>query len=371
MWFKRRFLYGKSIMADFINIIEPTLTGEAGHCFSFLTSLVNAAGKDFLTIWCGRSAKVTFPGNVRINRFFVRKLRRLQALWLYRKLLMNHERIFISTAGRTDLILLDLAACGKIEPGSVYVYIHWFRTSRSKRSQLEKLARRQPEIVILTPTISVCKELQNVGFSNTRLVPYPITQRDACAAATEKLQFRHLLFAGAARQDKGFTAVVDFVHLLQTKRSSLPITLQTSADHYEKYDEVTRDDIRRLELCGYPHIRRVSETLLLSDYQGLFAGAVCLQLYSQRDFSDRISGVTLDALSSGSPVITLSDTWIARIVTKYGAGMVIDTAEPESVYKAVMQVLENYGHYQDNALKAGRELQVQNSAEHLFHELAA
>ncbi|GFE62572.1 hypothetical protein [Geobacter sp. AOG2] len=356
-------------MADRLHIIEPTLTGEAGHCFSFVSSLINAAGDAPLTVWCGRSAEVTFPATVRVNRFFLRKIRRLQALWLYRKLLKGHERIFVPTAGRTDLVLLDLAASGQIAPGRVYVYIHWFRPSPGKRAQLEKLARRQPEIVILAPTASVCEELRSVGFNRTRLAPYPITPCEAAACATAAQGFSHLLFAGAARQDKGFPAVVDLVELLHARGDSLPVTLQTSAEHYDKYDDATRQAIGRLEGCGYPHVRRVAETLTQADYQGLFAGAICLQLYSQQDFRDRISGVTLDALTGGSPVITLTDTWMARIVTRYDAGLAIDTTEPERVYQAVTQVMADYDRYRDNALKAGRELQMHNSAEHLFHEL--
>jgi glycosyltransferase involved in cell wall biosynthesis len=358
-------------MAERLHIIEPTLTGEAGHCLSFVSSLVSAAGDEPLTVWCGRSADVTFPGTVRVNRFFLRKIRRLQAWWLYRKLLKGHERIFVATAGRTDLLLLDLAATGRIAPGRVYVYIHWFRPSPGKRAQLEKLARRQPEIVILAPTASVCEELRALGFGHTRLVPYPITPCEADVCAAPDQGFSHLLFAGAARQDKGFPAVVDLVELLHARGASIPVTLQTSAEHYDKYDDATRQAMGRLEECAYPHVVRVAETLSQAGYQRLFAGAICLQLYSQQDFRDRISGVTLDALTNGSPVITLSDTWMARIVARYDAGLVIDTTEPESVYRAVTQVMENYERYRDNALKAGRELQMHNSAEHLFRKLAA
>ncbi|QEM67230.1 glycosyltransferase family 4 protein [Geobacter sp. FeAm09] len=358
-------------MAERLHIIEPTLTGEAGHCFSFISSLINAAGDEPLTVWCGRSAQVAFPETVRVNRFFMRKIRRLQALWLYRKLLKGRERIFVTTAGRTDLMLLDLAATGQIAPGRVYVYIHWFRPSRDKRAQLEKLARRQPEIVVLAPTASVCEELRAVGFSHTRLAPYPITPCETGDRPGADQRFSHLLFAGAAREDKGFPAVVDLVEMLQARGADIPITLQTSAEHYDKYDDATRQAIGRLEGCAYPHVRRVAETLSQADYQRLFAGAICLQLYSQKDFRDRISGVTLDALTNGSPVITLADTWMARIVARYDAGLVIDAGTPEHVYRAVMQVLESYGRYRDNALKAGRELQMNNDAAHLLRELSA
>ncbi|MFA7061411.1 MAG: hypothetical protein WC156_11410 [Pedobacter sp.] len=358
-------------MAENLNIIEPTLTSEAGHCYSFISSLAHAANSTQLTLWCDRSADITLAANVQTKRYFLRKIRRLQSLWLYRKLLGTPERIFISTASRTDLILLDIASSGRIAANKVYVYIHWFKPSQRKLIQLAKLARRQPEIVIFTPTDSVGKEFECAGFKHVRLVPYPITPLNNNISESGSHAFKYLLFAGAARQDKGFSAVVDLVQLLESKGTAIPVTLQTSAEHYEKYDEVTRSDIGRLERCDYLHVKRVSETLPQDSYLDLFAGAICLQLYSQKDFADRISGVTLDALSMGSPVVTLSGTWIARVVSEFDAGLVLESSAPDRVLDAVTRIMSHYEQYRSRALEAGRELQKRNSAEFLFRELMA
>jgi len=59
--------------------------------------------------------------------------------------------------------------------------------------------------------------------------------------------------------------------------------------------------------------------LPLADYSALFRGRSGLQLYSRSDFADRISGVTLDALSHGSPIVTLPRDWMA-LVDEFGAG---------------------------------------------------
>ncbi len=357
-------------MVSPLNIIEPTLNDEAGHCFSFISSLSLAAGDMPLVIWCGNAAKFSLPGRqILIKRFFLRKIRRLQAIWLYRKLLLKGERIFISTAGRTDLLLIDLVSRGTVAPNRVFLYIHWFKSSPEKRSQLKKIADRQPELIIFTPTVSVFEEFRHAGFSNTRLVPYPITPREPGAGTFEPQSFRHILFAGAARQDKGFSDVVNFVALLERTGEEIPVTLQASAEHYSKYDEKTRKDIARLDSCGYPHLRKLSDTLQHSNYRDLFSGAICLQLYSQQDFSDRISGVTLDALNGGSPVVTLAGTWMALIITEFKAGVVIASPEPESVLDAVNRIRERYESYRINAIRAGSELQKRNSAEYLFKEL--
>lgn len=358
-------------MQETLHIIEPTLEGEAGHCYSFVVSLCQAAGTYPLTVWCGNRAAISLPPGVCTRRFFFRTLRRLQAFWLYRTLLRRPERLFISTAGRTDLVLLDLACRGEIPPHKVFLYIHWFRPSPGKRRQLAKLARRQPGITILTPTASVFEEFRAAGFTHTRLVPYPITPLDPGEVPTEYPAFRHLLYAGAARRDKGFSEVVDFVTLLARTGQHIPVSLQTSSDHYAKFDDMTMRDLARLEAIAYPYLERHAETLQQAEYRKLFRGAICLQLYSRQDFADRISGVTLDALSAGSPVVALSGTWIGRVVAEFDAGAVIESSAPDVVLDAVERVRGRYEYYHGNARVAGRELQKRNSAGHLFQELTA
>lgn len=354
-----------------LNVIEPTLTGQAGHCFSFIDSLCSAAGSPPLTLWCGRNASISLPAHVSIKRFFYRKIRRIQALWLYRKLLRSGERIFISTAGRTDLMLLNLASLTRIPAQQVFLYVHWFKSSDSKFRQLAKLAKSQPNLVILTPSATVREEFLKAGFVNTQIVPYPITPCKQPLHAVESNQFRHLLFAGAARKDKGFSSVVDLVQLLTAEKSNIPVTMQTSAEHYDKLDEVTRNDIARLEACNYPWLQKYSETLPQPEYLELFQGSICIQLYSQQDFADRISGVTLDALSAGSPIVTLSGTWMARVVDEFKAGIVLDFPETGLVHDAVKTIKQDYGTYQQNALKAGYELQLRHSAGHLMQVLTS
>ena len=354
-----------------LHIIEPTLEGEAGHCFSFVNSLCCAACGHPITVWCGRGASVSFPPGVRVNRLFFRRLRRLQAWWLYRTLLKQPGRIFVATGGRTDLALLDLAARGGIPANKVYLYVHWFRTSPARRRQLETLAARQPEMVIFAPTASVCEEFRAAGFGHTRHVPYPITPLESPVPSEAPQGFSHVLFAGAARHDKGFSEVVSFVELLAATGRSIPVSLQTSAQHYDKIDEATSSGLSRLERLDYPHLKRYADTLEHGDYRALFKGAICLQLYSRQDFADRISGVTLDALSMGSPVVTLSGTWIARVVSEFDAGLVLESPAPEAVLAAVDSIMANYEQYCRRALEAGRELQKRNSAALLFRELMA
>jgi glycosyltransferase involved in cell wall biosynthesis len=370
--YAKRLMMQKHNDTRVFNIVEPTLMSDAGHCNSFINALFGAStGKIPFRLWVNRHAKVSFNfDHVGMRRYFYRRLRRLQSYFLYRKLLRQSNKLFISTAGRTDLLLLNFAARGTIPPGKVYLYFHWFNLSKSKLRSLKKLAARQPNLVIFGPTPSVVNVFKNAGFVDARVVPYPITPRKM-NDLNRRNEFKYMLYAGAARQDKGFNQVIDFIEYLYNNNSSIPVVIQTSAEHFGKCDAETLADIERLKSTPYPYLTLKTGVLSTAEYAALFAGAVAIQLYSTNDFTDRISGITLDAFSGGCPVISTSSTWISRMVERFDAGLVTENMQPESVLKNAEAIIADYARYNDNAIKAGQTLQQENSADVLYNALTA
>jgi hypothetical protein len=352
-------------MSQFINIVEPTLSSEAGHCFSFVSSLCQANEKARFLLWVNHLSSVTFPtNNVELKKYFFRKIRKIQCFFLYKKLLGTQDKILISTAGRIDLAIFDWVSKGTISPNKVYFYFHWMNASHKKISQLRKLAIKQPHLVILGPTQSVVKVFQDSGFKRTHVVPYPISAV-TLKNHTQVQSFSRVWFAGAARQDKGFGKVVDLIEHASSLGLKIPFTLQTSSDHYGKYDAETKADITRLKSIPYSHLEIRADTLSKDAYTNLFLGAICIQPYLSSDFADRISGVTLDALSAGSPIVTSAGTWIARQVERFDAGVVFDTTSPGHMLTAINKVIAEYDYYSRKAMIAGQTLQDENSANHL------
>lgn len=353
-----------------LNIVEPTLMSEAGHCHSFVKSLFAAStGEKSFRLWVNRKAEVAFDSShVEIRRYFYRKLRRLQSYFLYRKLLQAKGRLFVSTAGRTDLLMLNWAARGIIPPGKVFLYFHWFNPSANKLRSLQKMANLQPNLVILGPTPSVVNVFKEAGFADARVVPYPITPRKTDEAISGN-DFKYLLYAGAARQDKGFRQIVDLVEFLHQQNSRIPVTIQTSSEHFGKCDAATLDDINRLQSIPYAYLTMRTEVLSTNEYEELFTGAIAIQLYNANDFLDRISGITLDAFSAGCPVISNSGTWIARMVERFDAGQVVSNVSPQEVFKSSTAIIESYARYNSNAIRAGQTLQQENSASALYKVL--
>ncbi|HEY0665150.1 MAG TPA: hypothetical protein VGD24_03710 [Gallionella sp.] len=357
-------------MTDTIHVVEPTLINQTGHCYSFIDSFCRSSGGAPLTIWANRNAEVTFAvKNVEAKRHFSSKLRRLQSYFLYKRLLAGSGKIFVSTATFADLVLMKWAAKGAIPEGKAYFYIHWLKPTAKKRVFLAKLATQQPNLVILGPTPSVIDAFKQAGFKNAHVVPYPISGLVQNTGAGQD-QFTGLLYAGAARQDKGISQVVDLIAHMDELHLDIPVKLQNSPDHRGKYDDATRMDMERLESITYPYMRLFPETLSAEEYAKIFAGAICIQLYNTKDFADRISGVTLDALSAGSPIVTTAGTWIARMVRRFDAGIVVDSTAPESVLAAIQAIMRDFSRYNENAYKAGLALQQENSADILFKTIA-
>jgi glycosyltransferase involved in cell wall biosynthesis len=346
-----------------IHVVEPTLESYSGHCHSLVSSFCRAAADSQVKLWAGKGAeRIDFGPGVTVHPYFRRRFRLFQSLFLFRQLLREPFPLFIPTARRADLTLLNLAAGKQIARNRAFLYFHWIRETPDKLQSLRRIAARQPNLVILGTTASVVEAFRRCGFAHVLPLPYPPTQAQHIDAA---MSFRHLLYAGAARQDKGFRQVVDFAEFLARRKEKIPVTIQVSADHYGKYDAATREDITRLRATGYAPLELAAETLSPEGYAALFPGSICLQLYDRADFRDRVSGVTLDALAHGSPIVATAGTWMAKMIEPFGAGVAIEEPTPENLHRAVTKIIDGYAGFRDRAFQAG-QAQAQKSWEVLI-----
>jgi glycosyltransferase involved in cell wall biosynthesis len=271
-------------------------------------------------------------------------------LFLLRRLLREPVPIVVTTARRSDLALVAVAASGRVPPEQVFLYFHWFRESPRKLAFLRRIAARQPDIVILGTTDTVVDAFRGGGFANVVLLPYPAP----APVGNVAIPFRRLLHAGAARQDKGFRRVVDLVELLAARKEDIPISVQITADHYGKFDAATRADVARLEATHYPSLTLIRETPSPEEYAANFPGSICLQPYDRGEFRDRVSGVTLDALAHGCPIVATAGTWSAAMIEPFGAGIALADPDAANLYAAAMALRTDYVRYQAAALVAAR-----------------
>jgi hypothetical protein len=342
---------GPVACAVHLEIVEPTLATEAGHCAALFASLHAAAPALPYRLWVDRQAQLPRieRQGVPLQRFFNRRWRRLQAFWLYRRLLRSDGPILVPTATWFDLRALDLAAHGPIPAQRAFLYFHKWRAGPRRARAAARLAGRQPELRLFGTSPHIVQALRAAGFARVEQV-VPVLGADQ--APRPAAPFRALLSAGAARADKGFGHVVDLVEHLAAIGSELPVEVQASGDHYGRYDERTRADLARLRHCRYPHLTVLADTLDARRYQDLFAGAICLQPYGRADYADKMSAVTFDALRNGAPIVTVGGTTMAAIAEQSGAGLVVQEPTAPALLQACQAIRAQYPQYSERARQA-------------------
>ncbi len=358
-----------------IHIIEPRLVDNVGHCLSLVRALATAideagAGKR-LTIWGSAGATTIWHGPGQLKPYFHRRWRRLQALWLLRRLLREPGRILIATAGTADLVMADWAAAGRtIAPHKLHLFVHWVGAKADKARLLARIARRQPNLRIFGPTHAVVDLFARCGFEAS-LAPYPVEAPTDAEAPTATEPFRHLLVGGGARLDKGLDHVVALVDEMEARGMKLPITVQTSAEAQHARDGEVAGLLERLRRSTYSGLELHAESMSPEDYRALFRGAVVVQPYRESDFADRVSGVTLDALGAGAPVVATEGTWMARLIDAHNAGVAVADLAPASLLQAIETVLTDHAGFAARARLASARVREAHSARALVDALLA
>ena len=343
-----------------LNIIEPTLNSYAGHCYSLVESITQAVpvGRQ-IRVWAGTESGKFWQGKGQINPYFFHATRKIQSYFLYRHLLRKPGKLLLSTAASADFMMLDWAAPGKIPLNKVYLYVHWLGAKAAKAEKLARLAQKQPHLKVMCTTVSTADFFNSVGFCAS-MVPYPRAIEVAKSQGSQA--FDHLLFAGAARMDKGFDHMADLVENLARTQAQWPIWIQASTTHQARHDDEILLQIERIKHSGYSSLTLIKNTLTPQQYLALFSGGISIQPYAKADFEDRVSGVTLDALAQGCPVVVTANTWLGRVVLKHNAGVATSDLSASGLRQAIAQILHDYEGYSQRASNAGQALQQEHSA---------
>jgi len=77
----------------------------------------------------------------------------------------------------------------------------------------------------------------------------------------------------------------------------------------------------------------------------MFRGAICLQPYDRKEYADKISGITLDALAAAAPVVPSANTWMAHTIQRFAPVVVVPDALPATLERAVLAVIHGYARY--------------------------
>ncbi len=358
-----------------LNLIEPTLYDQTGHSYMYVQCLLQA-NPDFnfkIQVWLDQRGRQLLARSACIaHTYFYRPLRQVQKIFLYYKLLKQPEIILISTAELWDLkILAFFARYFKIK-SKVFLQFHQFKQTKNKLASLKKIANLNLDFTIITPTEKLEALYKNHGFKRCVTIACP-TYQPAKLLNSEPEKFSKVLYAGAARNDKGFAQVID---LLQYNRSIGKDTLfeiQTSMPNSQRYDATSAAALLKLKTLPQHNLILHATTLDQQQYLNLFKNSICLLLYSQQEYQDKFSAIALDAFYAGCPIITAKNTWMGDAAQRYNSGIALDDFAPATVQLAIDEIINNYTVFHVNAKHAAQQLLSLHDPKHTleFIKLAA
>ena len=353
-----------------LHIVEPTLTDQAGHCHSYVQSLICANGvfKYTLHIWLDRrgcNLYSKYSNEIcQLHPYFLYRLRKIQKFFCLRSLIKANKTIFIPTAGRIDLVHLNSILKGKKYSGKVFLHFHQFKTSDKKINLLKKIAHCHPEFIVMAPTAGLIDIFQESGFYNSVQVLCP-TYPSSLQKRTVN-SFKKVIYAGAARSDKGFPEVVSFLEYLSQREKDTVFEIQASPPSSGQYDKKSKVALSRLKNLHLAKLVFHESTLNQKEYQKLFTGAICLLIYDLESYRNKFSGVALDALYAGCPLITISGAWMGEVIRQFQAGVALTDRSPLSIYKALIKIRKNYAQFHENAKVAGEILMEKHDPKNTF-----
>ncbi|MEQ1809419.1 MAG: glycosyltransferase [Terricaulis sp.] len=140
-------------------------------------------------------------------------------------------------------------------------------------------------------------------------IPIPPIMTDIADAPRAPGPLR-LVYLGNARSEKGFQALPDAMQALRA--SGLPPTdLIAQANSNTSLTEDVIEDARR-RLRAMNNVRLIATPLGSSDYARLLATADLILLpYNATDYRRRSSGILIEALAAGKPVVVPDESWLS------------------------------------------------------------
>lgn len=236
----------------------------------------------------------------------------------------------------------------------------WFRGSRATTAAFRGL-----EVAAETKTVRLCTDSERLAADYTRLtrlpvevVPIPHTEVEAGGASGARR--RHgalrLVSLGNARDEKGFLEILGVIRLMRESHEleGFKFILQANRASAD-----IRSAIAETGGGKNGQVAFIYETLTPEEYYGLLLdGDVVLLPYWRSIYRSRTSGVFVEAVAAGKPVIVTEDTWMSDQLRRYGAGLCCRDRDPVSLREKIHELSSSYDQHLERAIasrKAWRE----------------
>lgn len=217
------------------------------------------------------------------------------------------------------------------------------------RPELDR-ATRNKALTITVPTKRLQNYIEQLYQHKLPVAPHPSTTFSDESARNRRLMLRTLparptvLFPGGARVEKGFIRTLESAHALSSE-----VRCIIRAVKLESAAEAIRSRLTALDLARVEFDNSEMDNAQFIDF--LAKGDLIVLPYTGEAFAERTSGLLIDAMLLGIPVVVLKGTWLSDFVERTRMGVVVEDTT-ESVIGGVQRVLSNFAQFSSAAQAA-------------------
>ena len=145
---------------------------------------------------------------------------------------------------------------------------------------------------------------------------------------------------GNARDEKGLLELFDAARILDLRGDAddLQIVLQANDPNAQIVQIV-----ERFAADPPSNVRLIRDALSTDDYNALLASAdIVATPYWRSIYEARTSGVFLEAVAAGKPVICTADTWMSDELGRAGAGLIVPDGDPVALAIALVEARDRF-----------------------------
>ena len=296
---------------------------------------------------------------------------------------------YLTTCKPTDKVILYLYTGGLVHVDALYdivkarpqvsahinlfwcSWMHICHEAFSERwAETLRKALLEDRLVLTVPTREMQGEIREAAGLVLPVAPMPSTTFDDVEAEnaleqselllldnTERADFS-VLFPSLMRKPKGYDLSISVTRMLSKKQTD------TCYECTLRYIPLEGTPLKLInsaqEARGFASI--VKGVLHPDEFKRMIKGADIIVLpYQPSEFSNRTSGILIDALLCGVPVVVQKGTWLGNLVARYDCGALAEAPSPKAYVKAIESVAVNHHQYRKNASSAGKKWLDDNS----------
>lgn len=213
--------------------------------------------------------------------------------------------------------------------------------------------------------------IRPIVLPSPRIAERVTGDRDATGASPGRaLRFACL---GPARFEKGVDILQDAIKMFLRRRSGAGerpdarFVIQWNMDILDAGGEPYRVDPA---LVSDERVEIITAPLDLGAYAMELRRTDCMMLpYRRASYFARISGVAVEAVTAGIPVIFTKDTWCENLVESCGAGLGVKDGDAVGLADAIEAIIADYGAYKSRADARAAVARRRHSAEDFVRRL--